>query len=131
MVSGEEMRGAVSDLVGADVPLVQRVGRGRVVVITGFQGMTADREVTTLGRGGSDTSAVAFAAGIGADQCEILTDVDGVYTADPRVVEQPKKLAWCSYDEMLEMATLGARVLHSRSVEIARRFQVPLVVASS
>ncbi|MBN1441128.1 MAG: aspartate kinase [Planctomycetes bacterium] len=111
--------------------IVEDLGRGRIVVITGFQGITADHEVTTLGRGGSDTSAVAFAAGIGANECEILTDVDGVYTADPRVVENPRKLGWCSYDEMLEMASLGARVLHSRSVEIARRFDVPLLVASS
>lgn len=111
--------------------VLRELTNGRVVVIAGFQGMTAEREITTLGRGGSDTSAVAFAVGIGADQCEILTDVDGVYTADPRVVEKPRKLAWCSYDEMLEMASLGARVLHSRSVEIARRFDVPLLVSSS
>jgi aspartate kinase len=111
--------------------IIEYLGKGRIVVITGFQGITAEKEITTLGRGGSDTSAVAFAAGIGADRCEILTDVDGVYTADPRVVKAPKKLLWCSYDEMLEMASLGARVLHSRSVEIARRFEVPILVASS
>ena len=111
--------------------VIRELVNGRVVVVTGFQGITSDREITTLGRGGSDTSAVAFAVGIGADQCEILTDVAGVYTADPRVVERPRKLAWCSYDEMLEMTSLGAKVLHSRSVEIARRFNVPLVVSSS
>jgi len=109
----------------------RQLEQGRVVVITGFQGISHDNEVTTLGRGGSDTSAVAFAVGIGAQRCEILTDVDGVYTADPRVVESPKKMAWCSYDEMLEMASLGAKVLHSRSVEIARKFDVELIVSSS
>ncbi len=105
--------------------------KGKVVVIAGFQGVTEDLQVTTLGRGGSDTSAVAIAVGIGASACEILTDVDGVYTADPRVVEKPLKMAWCSYDEMLELAILGAKVLHSRSVEIARRFDVPVLVATS
>ena len=104
---------------------------GRVVVITGLQGVSRQNEITTLGRGGSDTSAVAFAVGIGARQCEILTDVDGVYTADPRIVENPRKMSWCSYDEMLEMASLGAKVLHSRSVEIARKFGVELIVSSS
>lgn len=107
------------------------LARGKVVVVTGFQGVTEDREITTLGRGGSDTSAVAVAVGVGADTCEILTDVDGVYTADPRVVEKPRKLAWCSYDEMLELAILGAKVLHSRSVEIARRFDMPILVGTS
>ena len=111
--------------------IIEQLESGRVVVITGFQGITLENEITTLGRGGSDTSAVAFAVGIGANRCEILTDVDGVYTADPRVVESPSKLAWCSYDEMLEMASLGAKVLHSRSVEIARRFELDLIVSSS
>lgn len=105
--------------------------RGKVVVIAGFQGVTADFEITTLGRGGSDTSAVAIAVGVGAQECEILTDVDGVYTADPRIVEKPVKMTWCSYDEMLELAILGAKVLHSRSVEIARRFDMPILVATS
>ena len=111
--------------------ILEELEKGRVVVIAGFQGVTANREITTLGRGGSDTSAVAVAVGIGAKECEILTDVDGVYTADPRVVEKPRKLAWCSYDEMLELAILGAKVLHSRSVEIARRFDMPILVATS
>jgi aspartate kinase len=109
----------------------EELARGRVVVVAGFQGVANDREITTLGRGGSDTSAVAVAVGVGARACEILTDVDGVYTADPRVVEAPRKLAWCSYDEMLELAILGAKVLHSRSVEIARRFDVPILVGTS
>ena len=111
--------------------ILHHLTRGRVVVITGFQGVSRRNEITTLGRGGSDTSAVAFAVGIGARQCEILTDVDGVYTADPRIVENPLKLSWCSYDEMLEMASLGAKVLHSRSVEIARKFGIELIVSSS
>ncbi len=111
--------------------IVEEFATGRVVVIAGFQGITSSREITTLGRGGSDTSAVAIAVGIGAKRCEILTDVDGIYTADPRLVSDARKLAWCSYDEMLEMAVLGARVLHSRSVEIARRFGVPFQVCSS
>ena len=111
--------------------ILHHLTRGRVVVITGFQGVSRRNEITTLGRGGSDTSAVAFAVGIGARQCEILTDVDGVYTADPRIVENPQKLSWCSYDEMLEMASLGAKVLHSRSVEIARKFGIELIVSSS
>ena len=111
--------------------ILRHLTRGRVVVITGFQGVSRRNEITTLGRGGSDTSAVAFAVGIGARQCEILTDVDGVYTADPRIVENPQKLSWCSYDEMLEMASLGAKVLHSRSVEIARKFGIELIVSSS
>ncbi len=109
----------------------EELAQGRVVVVAGFQGVTDALEITTLGRGGSDTTAVAMAAGLDAESCEILTDVDGVYTADPRIVREARRLEWCSYDEMLELATLGARVLHSRSVEMARRFKVPLVVATS
>ncbi len=105
--------------------------RDRVVVVAGFQGENAAEDITTLGRGGSDTSAVALAAALHASGCEILTDVDGVYTADPRVVPAARKLERLSSDEMLEMATFGARVLHGRSVEVARRFNVPLIVASS
>lgn len=111
--------------------ILDQLDQGRVVVVTGFQGVSPSQEVTTLGRGGSDTSAVAIAVGVGADRCEILTDVDGIYTSDPRVVPEARKLPWCSYDEMLEMAVLGARVLHSRSVEIARRFKVPFQVCTS
>ena len=111
--------------------VLSELARGSIVVVTGFQGVTASLEITTLGRGGSDTSAVAMAVGLRADACEILTDVDGVYTADPRVVKQPQRLEWCSYDAMLELASLGAKVLHSRSVEIARRFKMPIVVATS
>jgi aspartate kinase len=104
---------------------------GRVVIVAGFQGVSAEREITTLGRGGSDTTAVALAAALGAARCEIYTDVDGVYTADPRVVATAVKLERVDYDEMLELASRGARVLHPRSVEVARRFAVPLHVRSS
>ncbi len=105
--------------------------RGRVVIVAGFQGVSREREVTTLGRGGSDTTAVALAAALGATECEIYTDVDGVYTADPRIVPRARKITRLSYDEMLELASLGAKVLHNRSVEIARRFNVPIHVRSS
>lgn len=101
---------------------------GRVVVIAGFQGVSADNHTTTLGRGGSDTSAVAVAAALGAAACEILTDVPGVFTADPRVVPAARLLKEVSYDEMLEMATYGARVLHNRAVDLARRYEVELIV---
>jgi aspartate kinase len=109
----------------------EELKRGRVVIVAGFQGVSREREVTTLGRGGSDTTAVALAAALHAEECEIYTDVDGVYTADPRVVPKARKLSALSYDEMLELASLGAKVLHNRSVEIARRFQVPVHVRSS
>ncbi|HKO23047.1 MAG TPA: aspartate kinase [Candidatus Eisenbacteria bacterium] len=105
--------------------------RGRVVIVAGFQGVSKDREVTTLGRGGSDTTAVALAAALRAETCEIYTDVDGVFTADPRIVSDARKLDGLTYDEMLELASLGAKVLHPRSVEIARRFRVPVHVRSS
>lgn len=103
----------------------------QIVIITGFQGVNRYGDVTTLGRGGSDTSAVAITAALGADLCEIYTDVDGVYSADPRIVKNAHKLATISYNEMLEMASLGAKVLHSRSVELAKKFNVKLVVRSS
>ena len=105
--------------------------KGRVVIVAGYQGVSKEREVTTLGRGGSDTTAVALAAALGATECEIYTDVDGVYTADPRIVPGARKIPRLSYDEMLELASLGAKVLHNRSVEIARRFGVPIHVRSS
>lgn len=103
----------------------------KIVVITGFQGVNKYDDLTTLGRGGSDTTAVALAAALHADACEIYTDVDGVYTADPRIVENARKLPEVSYDEMLEFASLGAKVLHNRSVEMAKRYGVQLVVRSS
>ena len=103
----------------------------KIVVVTGFQGINKYDDYTTLGRGGSDTTAVALAAALHADACEIYTDVDGVYTADPRKVTTAKKLQEITYDEMLELASLGAKVLHNRSVEMAKKYNVELVVRSS
>lgn len=103
----------------------------KVVIVTGFQGINRMNDFTTLGRGGSDLTAVAIAARLNADICEIYTDVDGVYTADPRIVVNAKKLDMITYDEMLELASLGARVLHNRSVEMAKKYGVKLVVKSS
>ena len=103
----------------------------KIVIVTGFQGVNHYGDYTTLGRGGSDTTAVALAAAMHADKCEIYTDVDGVYTADPRVVPNARKIEEITYDEMLELATSGAKVLHNRSVEMAKKYGVPLVVRSS
>lgn len=103
----------------------------KIVIVTGFQGVNKYDDVTTLGRGGSDTTAVALAAAMHADLCEIFTDVDGVYTADPRIVKRAMKLKEVTYDEMLELASLGAKVLHNRSVEMAKKYGVRLVVRSS
>jgi aspartate kinase len=117
-ISGEKVKKARAD--------------GDIVVIAGFQGVTeGETEVTTLGRGGSDLSAVAIAAAVGADLCEIYTDVDGVYTTDPNIVAGARKLDKISYEEMLELASLGAKVLQTRSVEFAKKYNVPLVVRSS
>jgi aspartate kinase len=108
------------------------LGDGYAIVIAGFQGVTeGESEVTTLGRGGSDLSAVAVAAAINADLCEIYTDVDGVYTTDPNIVPEARKLEKISYEEMLELASLGAKVLQARSVEFAKKYNVPVVVRSS
>jgi len=103
----------------------------KIVIVAGFQGVNEYNDITTLGRGGSDTTAVALAAALKADVCEIYTDVDGVYTADPRIVKTAKKLNDISYDEMLELASLGANVLHNRSVELAKKYNVNLEVKSS
>lgn len=103
----------------------------KIVIVTGFQGINKYDDYTTLGRGGSDTTAVALAATLRADACEIYTDVDGVYTADPRIVKNASKIDEITYDEMLELASLGAGVLHNRSVEMAKKYGVPLVVRSS
>jgi len=105
--------------------------KGNIVIVAGFQGVTEEMDITTLGRGASDTTAVAIAAALDAELCEIYTDVDGVYTADPRIVPSARLLERISYDEMLELASLGAGVLHSRSVELAKKFNVPLRVRSS
>ncbi|MFO7861917.1 MAG: aspartate kinase [Desulfosalsimonas sp.] len=107
------------------------LGQGNIVVVAGFQGVDAQGDITTLGRGGSDTSAVAVAAALKADQCEIYTDVDGIYTADPNICAKARKLSRIAYDEMLEMASLGAKVLQIRSVEFAKKYNVPLHVRSS
>ncbi|MBP7000528.1 aspartate kinase [Amaricoccus sp.] len=111
--------------------LIQKFGEGLHAVIAGFQGISPEGRVTTLGRGGSDTSAVAFAAALEAERCDIYTDVDGVYTTDPRITKKAKKLARVSYEEMLELAGAGAKVLQTRSVELAMRYKVPLQVLSS
>ena len=109
----------------------EKLSEGNVVVFAGFQGITENNEITTLGRGGSDTTAVALGAALKADEVEIYTDVDGVYTADPRVVKSPKKLNTISYQEMLEMAASGAKVLHPRAVEIAARYGIKIHLRSS
>ena len=111
--------------------LHSEIDKKRIVIVAGFQGINKYDDITTLGRGGSDTSAVALAAALHADVCEIYTDVDGVYTADPRIVKDAWKLEEISYDEMLELASLGANVLHNRSVELAKKYNVKLSVRSS
>ncbi|MFJ8736214.1 aspartate kinase [Bacillus altitudinis] len=109
----------------------EELSTGKVVVVAGFQGIADDLHITTLGRGGSDTTAVALAAALKADKCDIYTDVPGVFTTDPRYVPSARKLAGISYDEMLELANLGAGVLHPRAVEFAKNYQIPLEVRSS
>jgi aspartate kinase len=104
---------------------------GNIVIVAGFQGITTENDITTLGRGGSDTTGVALAAALKADVCDIYTDVDGVYTTDPRIVPNARKLEKITYDEMLELASLGAKVLHSRSVELAKNYNVVIQVRSS
>ncbi len=111
--------------------LKKNLQEGKIIVVAGFQGVTEDGEITTLGRGGSDTSAVALAAALNADRCDIYTDVEGVYTTDPRIVPKATRLNEISYEEMLELAHAGANVLHPRSVETAKQFNVPLRVRSS
>ena len=111
--------------------IAQALDEGKIVIVAGFQGVDEHYNITTLGRGGSDTTAVALAAVLGADACEIYTDVDGIYTTDPRVVPEARKIDRISYDEMLELASLGAGVMHSRSIEFAKKFGVPIHVRSS
>ena len=111
--------------------LRENLKEGKIIVVAGFQGVTEDGEITTLGRGGSDTSAVAIAAALNAERCDIYTDVEGVYTTDPRVVPKATRLDEISYEEMLELAHAGANVLHPRSVETAKQFNVPMRVRSS
>ena len=109
----------------------QELDKNSIVIVAGFQGYNRYNDITTLGRGGSDTTAVALAAALNADLCEIYTDVDGIYTADPRLCKNAYKLNEISYDEMLELASLGAKVLHNRSVELAKKYNVELIVRSS
>lgn len=108
----------------------EELAKGRVVIIAGFQGVSAEKEITTLGRGGSDTSAVALAATLAADSCEILTDVEGLFSADPRLVPTARLISECGYEEALELASLGAK-MHARSVEVAKRYQVKVRITSS
>ncbi len=111
--------------------VVRELDREKVVIVAGFQGITDEMDVTTLGRGGSDTTAVALAASLGAEVCQLYTDVDGVYTADPRLIPEAQRLSEIGYGEMLEMATYGAKVIHSRAVELGELFNIPIMVASS
>ena len=119
----------IEDIKGAEV--IRRMGEGEVAVIAGFQGISPNNRVTTLGRGGSDTTAVAMAAALRADECRIYTDVDGVYTADPRIVPEAQRLEQITVEEMLELSSLGTKVLQTRSVEFAGKYGVPLRVLSS
>lgn len=116
--------------IGAD-RIHQQLDQGKIVIVAGFQGIDKDENITTLGRGGSDTSAVALAAALGAKECEIYTDVDGIYTTDPRIFKQAVKMKEVSYDEILELASLGAGVMHSRSIEFGKKYDVRIHVRSS
>ena len=127
--TNEHTKATILD-INTDI-IKDKLSEGNVVVFAGFQGITENNEITTLGRGGSDTTAVALGAALKADEVEIYTDVDGVYTADPRVVKNPKKLNAISYQEMLEMAASGAKVLHPRAVEIAARYGIKIHLRSS
>ena len=137
-LTGRQM-GIITDAVHTKAKIAKITGErakkaldeGYIIVVAGFQGITENQDVTTLGRGGSDLSAVAIAAALNADLCEIYTDVDGVYTTDPNIVPEARKLKKISYEEMLELASLGAKVLQTRSVEFAMKYNVPTVVRSS
>jgi len=111
--------------------ILKELKRGKIVIVAGFQGVSVTQDITTLGRGGSDVTAVALAKSLNAEMCEIYTDVDGIYTADPRIVKNARKLDRISYEEMLELASLGAQVMQPRSIEIAGKFKIPLHVRSS
>jgi aspartate kinase len=111
--------------------IVRELDRGNIVIVAGFQGITEDMDITTLGRGGADTTAVAMAASLKAERCERYTDVDGIYTTDPRLLPEARKLKEISYEEMLEMVTYGFRAIHPRAVELGELFNVPILVASS
>ena len=126
---GQHGKARIAAIDGGE--LLERMARGQVPVVAGFQGIGPDNRITTLGRGGSDTSAVALAAALKADQCDIYTDVDGVYTTDPRIVPKARKLSKITYEEMLELASVGAKVLQTRSVELAMKERVRVQVLSS
>jgi aspartate kinase len=111
--------------------MVRELDKGNIVIVAGFQGITDEMDITTLGRGGSDTTAVALAASLGAKVCERYTDVEGIYTADPRLVPEAQKLSEISYEEMLEMATYGSKAIHPRAVELGELYKIPILVASS
>ncbi|MBA7539181.1 Aspartokinase [subsurface metagenome] len=111
--------------------MVKELEKGNIVIVAGFQGITGEMDITTLGRGGSDTAAVALAASLGAEICQLYTDVEGVYTADPRLVPEAHQLSEIGYDEMLELASYGAKVVHPRAVELGELFSIPIMVASS
>ncbi|HEX9780300.1 MAG TPA: aspartate kinase [bacterium] len=129
LTDGAHTRAKLVDINTARI--VQALETGHTVIVAGFQGVNLQQDITTLGRGGSDLTAVALAKSLNADVCEIYTDVEGVYTADPRIVPQARKLDAISYDEMLEMASLGAQVMQARSIFVAKRFDVPIHVRSS
>jgi aspartate kinase len=130
IITDAQHTGARIEEVRAD-RVRQELDKGRVVIVAGFQGVSRTREVTTLGRGGSDTTAVAITAALGAERCDIYTDVDGVFTADPRKVATARRIPFVGYDEMLELAVAGAQVVHPRAIEIAARYNVPVRVLSS
>ena len=111
--------------------MFKEMEKGRIVIVAGFQGITEEKDITTLGRGGSDTTAVALAVSLKAEECQIYTDVEGIYTADPHLVTEARKLLQIGYDEMLELASYGARVIHPRAVELGELFDIPIMVASS
>jgi aspartate kinase len=128
---GTDKRYGRARILKVDPHRVEReLAQGNVVIVAGFQGMTEELDITTLGRGGSDTTAVALAAALKAERCEIYTDVDGIYTADPRIVPEASKLDAISYEEMLELASYGAQVMHPRAVELGHVYNVPILVAS-
>ena len=130
ITSSRHGRAEIENITGERVK--EGIEKGKIVIVAGFQGVNKEtREITTLGRGGSDATAVALAASLNADRCEIYTDVDGVYSADPRITKEAKLINEITYDEMLEMASSGARVLMSRSVEFGRRYNVPIIVKST
>lgn len=121
-----------ADIVSININrILKELGENKIVIVAGFQGINANNDITTLGRGGSDTTAVALAAALKADKCDIYTDVDGIYDKDPRNNKEAQKLNYISYNEMLKLSNLGAKVLHNKCVEIGKKFNVPIYVKSS